>query len=231
MDIVAGTRNRAKIAEMQRLVADSARIVAPPPELQDFDPDEHGQSFEENAVAKALAWSQRLHRAGMASLVIASDGGLWILSLAGWNPLLTRRFAGPSATDLERAERLLDMGAALKGIERMIFWEEAVAIANQGAIVGVWSAASEDGFLATTVDRELIDCQPGFWIPAIWLVPRKGMRPLATLSVAERRHVSGHWRQLRTPVRRALVTISQIPRSTPGQNLAERSKNHGSSTR
>lgn len=231
MDIVAGTRNEAKIAELQRLVGDCARVVPPSADFQDFDPPENGRSFEENAVIKALAWSRHLQDAGKASLVIASDGGLWIYSLNGWDPLQTRRFAGPNATDLERAERLLDMAKTLEGRERMFWWEEAVAIANQGAIMGVWSAGSEQGFLATSVDPDLIDRQPGFWIPAIWLVPRKEMRPLATLSVAERRHVSSHWLRLREPVRLALVTFRESARFTSGQASKQRSGNRGSSSR
>jgi hypothetical protein len=54
----------------------------------------------------------------------------------------------------------------------------------------------------------LIEQQPGFWIPAVWLVPRFGNRPLAALTAAERRSIDDHWRKLQEPVRGALARLS-----------------------
>src|SRR6478735_4741005 len=231
MEVVAGTRNTAKLTELQRLVGDAARTVPPPPEAGEIEVDERGETFEENAAAKALAWSRHLHDTGVASLVIASDGGLLISALANWNPLRSRRFAGPDATDQERAERLIEMSGSLAGDERTIYWQEAVAIADQSEVVGIWCAESAPGMLATSVDRKLIDRRPGFWIPAIWLVPQCGNRLLATLSDAERDQLDDHWQRLRAPVRQALVTMGRETRSNPGQINKERSENRGSSSR
>src|SRR5690349_23786563 len=126
MELVAGTHNRAKIAELQRLVGGAARVI-PPPDAGEIHVNESSDTFAENAAAKALAWSRRLHDAGMSSLVIASDGGLLIPGLANWDPLRTRRFAGQDATDQERAERLTEMAISLASNERAICWQEAVA--------------------------------------------------------------------------------------------------------
>ena len=185
-------------------------MVAPVPcDLPFIAAEERGSSFEAMASEKAVALSQQLQAAGRPSLTIASDGGLLIPGLgSGWNPLTTRRFAGEAASDLERAELLLRMADSLDGSQREIGWREAVAIANHGTLAGVWSAQGDPGLLASTVDGALVDLQPGFWIPAIWLVPQYGNRPLASLTAAERVSIDDHWRKLQEPVRGALARLS-----------------------
>ena len=209
MNIVAATRNQAKIAEFQRLVGPLAVVAPFPSDFQVRLTDERGSSVEAIASEKAVAFSQQLQAADRLSLTIASDGGLLIPGLgSAWNPLTTRRFAGETASDLERAERLLEITESLGDSEREIGWREAVAVANHGQLVGVWSAESEPGLLASSVDRGLIERQPGFWIPTVWLVPRFGNRPLASLTEAERQSIDDHWRKLQEPVRGALARLS-----------------------
>ena len=209
MNIVAATRNQAKIAEFQRLVGALAVVDAAPLGFQPTGVDEPGSSFEEIASEKAVSLSRQLESADCSSLTIASDGGLLIAGLqSAWNPLRTRRFAGDAASDLDRAHLLLRLAESLDESQREIGWREAVAIANDGQLVGVWSALSEPGVLASTVDRGLINCQSGFWIPAVWLVPQFGNRPLASLSAAERQSIDDHWRKLQEPVRSALARLA-----------------------
>jgi len=209
LNIVAATRNQAKIVEFQRLVGHLATVVSVPVDFEFLAVDERGSSLEAIASEKAVTLSRQLQAANRPSLTIASDGGLLIPRLgAAWNPLITRRFAGEAASDLERAELLLNMAKSLDGTQREIGWREAVAIANHGRLVEVWSAESEPGLLASRVDGALIERQPGFWIPAIWLVPRFGNRPLASLTAAERQSIDDHWSKLQEPVRGALARLS-----------------------
>ena len=209
MNIVAATRNRAKIAEFQRLIASLATVVPISSDFEFLAVDERGNSIEAIASEKAATLSQQLQAAGRPSLTIASDGGLLIPGLGtSWNPLTTRRFAGEDASDLERAELLLNMAESLDDSQREVGWREAVAIADHGQLIGVWSADSEPGLLASTVDGALVERQPGFWIPAIWLVPRFGNRPMASLTAAERQSIDDHWRKLQEPVRSSLACLS-----------------------
>ena len=184
-------------------------VDAVPPDFHTTVVEEQGNSFEEIASEKAISLSRQLEAADRSSLTIASDGGLLIPGLqSSWNPLRTRRFAGDAASDLDRAYRLLKLAESLDESQREIGWREAVAIANYGQLVGVWSAESEPGQLAAAVDSGLFDRQPGFWIPAIWLAPQFGNRPLASLTTAERHSIDDHWRKLQEPVRSALARLS-----------------------
>lgn len=199
-EIIAATRNRAKLAEFQRLTGPDWRIV-PAPDRQELIAEDE-ITFEANAATKALALSRE---PGIDTLVVASDGGMLVPALGtNWNPLTTRRFAGPQATDLDRIRQLLQRAQHLQDDERTISWCEAVALAHRGTLIGVWSAESEPGMLATTFNAALLDLNPGFWMPVIWLVPRFGYRPLAVLTDTERARIEDHWYRLQAPVRRAL---------------------------
>src|SRR5262245_20623309 len=129
MQLIAATRNPAKVQELARRVAGLADVF-PLPDAGEGDP-ENGDTFAANAVAKAVSWSRRLDR---GETVVATDGGLLIPALGDrWDPVRTRRFAGE--TDVERAEALLALAADLAGDDRRIVWEEAMALARDGVLL------------------------------------------------------------------------------------------------
>lgn len=209
--IIAATSNPAKLQELQRLTGELATVV--PLSLNVNDPawaemdDETGTTIEEIAASKATGWSRLLAARGLDSLTIASDGGLEIPALgAAWDPRRTRRFAGEGATDLERSERLLNLASGLSDDERVISWREAVAIADQGRLLGVWSASGPPGRLARTLRADLLERAPGFWVPALWEVPAFSFRRLAELTREERDRLGDHWSMLREPVHAALTS-------------------------
>jgi len=212
--LIGATRNEAKLAELRRLVGDEATVSPLPHDISLGDEKtrraltavEDGGSLEEIAAAKAVVWSRLLP----GKLLIASDGGLVIPALGeSWDPTRTRRFAGESATDVERAEVLLARTADLRGDDRQISWRESVAIAKDGTLLGQWSAESEPGFLATDVDPELVAVGRGFWIESIWECPDLSDRRLASLTPKERKGRGDHWSQLESPLRRFLSIFDQ----------------------
>jgi hypothetical protein len=173
-------------------------------------PDEDGETIERIAISKAVGWSRVLAARERHSLTIASDGGLLIPALGeAWDPRRTRRFAGFSASDHDRCRRLLDLTRQLTGDERVIAWYEAVSIADQGQLVGVWSASGSPGRLAMTVRDDLLDRTPGFWIPSLWEVPEFGLRRLAELLDVERAGLDDHWRRLTGPVQSVFASFFQ----------------------
>jgi inosine/xanthosine triphosphate pyrophosphatase family protein len=210
--VIAATRNQAKLTELRRLVGDAADIIPLP---HDISPEgqggrwaltaiEDGSTVEENAANKALFWSRLLED----KLVIASDGGLLIPALGSdWDPTRTRRFAGEDATDLERARALLARTAHLRGNDRQISWRESVAVTKGGVLLGQWSADSEPGLLATSVDTALIEGGDGFWVESIWICPDITDRRLASLNREERAARGDHWCRLESSVRAFLITI------------------------
>jgi inosine/xanthosine triphosphate pyrophosphatase family protein len=208
--LIAATRNRAKIGELQGVVGDTAKVE---PLLQDISlgPEierslEAGRETAEIAAAKAVAWSRAV---GEGALVIATDGGLLIPALGeAWDPTRTRRFAGEDATDLERARTLLALTADLTGEDRRIGWRESLAIARGGKLLATWSAEGPTGLLATEVDPAAIEAGGGFWIPAVWRCPELYGRLLADLTAEERSALGDHWTQLAGPVREWLSSRS-----------------------
>jgi len=208
--ITAATTNPAKLLELRRLIGDLASVVPLPFVADDpawtEPPDELGETIEKIAASKAAGWSRVLAARGLDSLTIASDGGLLIPTLGdAWDLRRTRRFAGEGASDRERSQCLLDLAIDLPDDERTISWQEAVAIADQGRLVGVWSASGATGRLARTLRPDLLEHAPGFWVPALWEVPAFNFRRLAELTPDERERLGDHWTELRASVRAGLA--------------------------
>lgn len=202
--LVAATTNRDKVKELARVIEGAAEIVLPPSDIAAPDEGEALQApsartaFAQNAAIKAVAWSKALSGAW----TIASDGGLLVPGLGSkWNPLRTRRFAGPDATDRDRAERLLEMARGLRGSDRRIGWVEGVAIAREGRVVATFTAENPPGLLTESLPACGLEDAHGFWIPYVWRYPEFGNKLLADLTDVERAARSDQWDRLAALVR------------------------------
>ncbi|MBI4685334.1 MAG: XTP/dITP diphosphatase [Nitrospirae bacterium] len=104
MNIVIATRNRKKAEEIRRIVKDMAVSVHT---LDDFpecpEIKEDGNTFEENAIKKAVSVSRHT---GMAAL--ADDSGLEVYALNGAPGVLSARYSGEDADDRKNVKKLLD---------------------------------------------------------------------------------------------------------------------------
>ncbi|MFH1112875.1 MAG: XTP/dITP diphosphatase [Pseudomonadota bacterium] len=102
--ILLATRNKGKVKEIQDLVKDfpvkflSLDEVKPLPEVE-----EDGDTFEANALKKARVMAEG---AGMA--VLADDSGLCVDALDGRPGVLSARYAGENASDVEMCNRILE---------------------------------------------------------------------------------------------------------------------------
>lgn len=202
--IVAATGNPAKVAQIERLVGGVA-VVSPAPRdiAHEVGEAETGSSLAAIARTKAVAWSRAL---GTDELVVATDGGLVVPALgAAWNPLRTRRFAGPAASNRDRADALLALAAGLTGDERRIWWREGVAVAGNGRALASWEETGPSGLLAPDYDPADLVGSDGFWVSAVWLCPELGGRRLAHLTPAETGARDDHWRRLGAELRRFIV--------------------------
>jgi XTP/dITP diphosphohydrolase len=100
--LLLATRNAHKTREFAEILGDEFEIsdlssVANVPEIK-----ETGQTFEENAVLKALAVSQGRHL-----LVLADDSGLEVDALDGAPGIYSARYAGEEASDQANIDKLL----------------------------------------------------------------------------------------------------------------------------
>jgi len=97
--------------------------------LHDFPdyvpPEETGDTFEENAKLKAEHAAKTLNK-----WVIADDSGLVVPALNGAPGVLSARYAGNDATDLENRKKLLDEIQYLMEEDRQAFFECAIALAS-----------------------------------------------------------------------------------------------------
>jgi XTP/dITP diphosphohydrolase len=109
--IVVATRSPHKLAELRELLQPARAELISLDEAGvpgDADPIEDGTTFEANARLKARAYARL---SGLPTL--ADDSGIEVDALGGAPGVRTRRYAGPSATDVDNNTKLL---AALGGL-------------------------------------------------------------------------------------------------------------------
>src|SRR4030067_1625519 len=106
MNIVLATRNRKKAEEMKKILEQGAMSSVIIFTLNDFtecpDVKEDGNTFEENAIKKAVHASKCT---GMTA--IADDSGLEVDALNGAPGVFSARYAGEAADDRTNLEKLL----------------------------------------------------------------------------------------------------------------------------
>ena len=106
MNIVLATRNKKKAEEMKKILEQGAMSSVNIFTLNDFtecpDVKEDGNTFEENAIKKAVHASKCT---GMTA--IADDSGLEVDALNGAPGVFSARYAGEVADDRANLEKLL----------------------------------------------------------------------------------------------------------------------------
>jgi XTP/dITP diphosphohydrolase len=102
-DLVIGTHNRKKGAELAELLAPWGFRVATLDDVPGaIEVVEDGDSFAANAGLKAVQQARHLGR-----WVLADDSGLEVDALGGAPGIYSARFAGPAATDEDNNRHLL----------------------------------------------------------------------------------------------------------------------------
>lgn len=127
MKLVIASRNVHKIRELRAMLKPLEGLDVW--SLIDFSqyepPQESGQTFEENAIAKATHAAKALD-----AWVLADDSGLVVPALGGAPGVKSQRYAGEHATDKENRTKLL---RAMKGLEdqaRQAYFECWLALAS-----------------------------------------------------------------------------------------------------
>lgn len=103
--IVLATKNKGKLKEMQRLLADlDCDIVTVDEVAPSLNVIEDGKSFLENSMKKAMEIAQHT-----GLLAIADDSGLEVDALSGAPGIYSARFAGEGASDQDNNAKLLSL--------------------------------------------------------------------------------------------------------------------------
>ena len=106
MKLLIATNNPGKVKELERLLNLPGIELVGGQEAglpEDFDVEETGVTFEENAILKA---NQYALATGLYT--IADDSGLAVTALNGEPGVYSKRYAGPNKTDQDRIVFLLE---------------------------------------------------------------------------------------------------------------------------
>lgn len=157
MRIYCATTNPGKLREF-RLAAHGVEIL-PLPDL-DKTPEcpETGDTFEANAIQKAL-----YHSARVPDLLFAEDSGLEVRSLGGAPGIYSARFAGAAASDEDNNRLLLER---LDGVsDRSARYVAVVALASGGSLVRTFRGEVAGEILDAPRGRGGFGYDPLFYYP------------------------------------------------------------------
>lgn len=185
MTVYCATTNLGKLREFRLEAARWPGIeVELPPGLETLAaPEETGETFEANAVQKAVYYSSRA-----PGPLFAEDSGIEVDALGGAPGVRSARFAGPGATDEANNRLLLEKLAGVT--ERAARYVCVTALAERGRLVRTFSG---------TVEGEILR-EPrgagGFGYDPLFFFPSYG-RSFGEVSAEEKLAVSHRSRALR----------------------------------
>lgn len=141
MILYCATTNAGKLREFRLASAGSGIEIRPLEGMRDLPPvAEDGDTFEANAIKKALHYSR--HAPGP---LFADDSGLEVDALGGAPGVHSARFAGPGSTDDANNRLLLEkLGAAENRAARFVC---VIALAEQGVLAGTFRGVVEGRIL------------------------------------------------------------------------------------
>jgi len=140
VELVVATHNRHKTREIQHILGPEFKVRDLRAHADVSEIRESGTSFEENAKLKALAASKQL-----PALVIADDSGLEVDALGGAPGVYSARYAGASATDRDKIDKLLRELARVRATDdgRRARFRCVVALARNGHLLETFEGIVE----------------------------------------------------------------------------------------
>lgn len=179
-DLVIATNNKGKINDF-KVIFPEYNVIGISELISDFDVEETGTTFEENAKLKSEAAAQALGKR-----VIADDSGLTVDALNGEPGIYSARYAGEDKDDNANIEKLLEK---LKGNSRHRTAEFVCVISMSAP--GEETVTFE-GTVSGVITMEKLG-KHGFGYDPIFYVPRMH-KTMAQLTDQEKGEIS-HRRQ------------------------------------
>ena len=156
MIVYCATSNPGKLREFQ-LAAPDFDVRALPKSVP--PPDETGDTFEANAIEKAIAYGQHID-----GYLFADDSGLEVDALNGAPGVHSARYAGDHATDSANNALLLER---LRGVEnRTAQFVCVIALVNDGKLVKTFRGAVEGRIIDEARGSGGFGYDPLFYCPA-----------------------------------------------------------------
>ncbi len=178
------TTNRHKLDEFAAMLAAWRVQVEPLPDGLPPCP-EHGQSFEANAVEKAVYYAALVN-----GWVMADDSGLTVDALGGRPGVMSARYAGEHGNDAANNAKLLAELAGVPPEQRTARYVCAVALWHGGLGRGYVARGELVGRIA-----EAPAGSHGFGYDPLFYLPARG-KTVAELDPAEKHEISHRRRAL-----------------------------------
>lgn len=158
MKIFCASTNPGKLREFQQALRDGVKWEPLPGLAFIPEPEESGATFEENAVLKALYYSNYCE-----GYLFVDDSGLEVDALGGAPGVYSARFAGPDTTDAANNALLL---AKMRGVaDRTARFVCVVALAEHGRLVRTFRGEVEGRLLDAPHGSNGFGYDPLFFYP------------------------------------------------------------------
>ncbi|GGD33069.1 non-canonical purine NTP pyrophosphatase [Malaciobacter pacificus] len=132
MKIILATGNKGKIEEFKKLMPND-EVIAFKELLGDIEVVEDKDSFQGNAVKKAVEIYDELIKNGYKDIVVISDdSGLTVPALNNEPGIYSARYAGENASDLENNKKLISKLNEKKLTKTPAFYTACIAIVYKG---------------------------------------------------------------------------------------------------
>jgi len=186
--LLIATNNPGKVREYKDLLRNlpvAVEITYPVQEGLALEVEESGETFEENARLKALAFAQ-----ASGLLTLADDSGLEVDALDGRPGVRSARFAGPGASDVDRYQKLLSELANVPASQRSARFRCVVALAQPDGTVH-----TADGICEGEIGFDPRG-EHGFGYDPVFVVAGSGGQTMAELSPETKNRISHRGRAL-----------------------------------
>lgn len=165
MQLVLATANAGKLQEIMTILSDLRISFLSLASLHGYIPPvESGVTYAENATAKAKAVAEI-----SGYWALADDSGLEVEALGGQPGAHSGRYLGPTATDRERNQRILDMLRGIPLARRRACFKCVVAVVGPGGELTLFHGSCH-GIIA-----EAPSGNGGFGYDPIFIVPDHGV--------------------------------------------------------
>ena len=188
MKLLIATNNPGKVREYEELLETlpaAVEITYPAQQGLALEVEESGETFEENARLKALAFAQ-----ASGLLTLADDSGLEVDALDGAPGVRSARYAGPDANDVDRYRKLLGALAGVPADRRSARFRCVVALAQPDGTIH-----TADGTCEGEIGHEPRGTH-GFGYDPVFVVDGYGDRTMAELAAEIKNRISHRGRAL-----------------------------------
>ncbi|MBO0778755.1 MAG: XTP/dITP diphosphatase [Ktedonobacteraceae bacterium] len=177
--LLVATTNRHKLEELQAILTDLPYTLLSLHDMQlDFEVEETGQTFRENAELKALTYAQ-----ASGLLTLAEDSGLEVDALGGEPGVYSKRFAGEETPYEERFRIIFERLKNVPPEQRTARFRCVITIAEPSGY-----HQSVEGTIEGQITTESRGCN-GFGYDPIFLLPEIG-KTTAELPSTQKNQIS-----------------------------------------